>query len=89
MAAVMVKVTEGEEEVLEGASGSPSSLDAKQKRQEEKGFWRSLDIQREIPTDSLLSLWSVCQEKVTEEGKRKKSMARVLLAKFKFKFEFV
>jgi hypothetical protein len=43
---------EGEGEVLAGASGFPSSLDAKQKKTSRKGFLKLLDIQREIPSRS-------------------------------------
>jgi hypothetical protein len=43
---------EGEGEVLAGASGSPSSLDAKRKKTSRKGFLKLLDIQREIPSRS-------------------------------------
>jgi hypothetical protein len=45
-------VSEGEGEVLAGASGSPSSLDAKRKKTSRKGFLKLLDIQREIPSRS-------------------------------------
>jgi hypothetical protein len=70
------------------ASGSPSSLDAKRKRQAEKGFEDPLTSRERSPADLPPYSWSACQKKETEERERKKCKARVLLANFKFKFEF-
>jgi hypothetical protein len=62
-----VGVSEGEGEVLAGASGSLSSLDAKRKKTSIKGFLKLLDIQREIPSRSPPSPWSAKKKKKREK----------------------